>query len=83
MNFESNRHQFGLPIYLATQGHSDSISEATNSLFLKETRIYLPRKEVIHPQLPLRMPCYDFVPVISLTFVPYKMSLRVLPTPLT
>ena len=30
--------------------------------------IYLPRKEVIHPQLPLRMPCYDFVPVISLTF---------------
>jgi len=23
---------------------------------------------VIHPQLPLRMPCYDFVPVISLAF---------------
>jgi len=23
---------------------------------------------VIHPQLPLRMPCYDFVPVTSLTF---------------
>ena len=28
---------------------------------------YLPRKEVIHPQLPLRMPCYDFVPIISPT----------------
>ena len=31
---------------------------------------YLPRKEVIHPQLPLRMPCYDLVLVTSLTLVP-------------
>ncbi len=31
---------------------------------------YLPRKEVIHPQLPLRMPCYDFVPVTGLTLSP-------------
>lgn len=30
----------------------------------------LPRKEVIHPQLPLRMPCYDFVPIIDSAFVP-------------
>ena len=30
----------------------------------------LPRKEVIHPQLPLRMPCYDLVPIIGSTFVP-------------
>ena len=28
----------------------------------------LPRKEVIQPQLPLRLPCYDFVPVASPTF---------------
>ena len=27
----------------------------------------IPRKEVIQPQLPLRLPCYDFVPVISPT----------------
>ena len=26
------------------------------------------RKEVIQPQLPLRLPCYDFVPVTSPTF---------------
>ena len=26
------------------------------------------KKEVIHPQLPLRVPCYDFVPVIDPTF---------------
>lgn len=31
---------------------------------------FLPRKEVIHPQLPLRMPCYDFVPIAGSTFVP-------------
>ena len=27
----------------------------------------LPRKEVIQPQLPLQLPCYDFVPIISPT----------------
>ena len=27
----------------------------------------LPRKEVIQPQLPLRLPCYDFTPVTSPT----------------
>ena len=26
------------------------------------------RKEVIQPQVPLRLPCYDFAPVIELTF---------------
>src|SRR3954470_23411346 len=28
----------------------------------------LPRKEVIQPQLPLRLPCYDFTPVTGPTF---------------
>ncbi len=27
--------------------------------------LLLPRKEVIQPQLPLRLPCYDFVPITS------------------
>ena len=26
------------------------------------------RKEVIQPHLPIRLPCYDFTPVIGLTF---------------
>ena len=26
----------------------------------------LPRKEVIQPHLPIRLPCYDFTPVIGL-----------------
>jgi len=28
----------------------------------------LPRKEVIQPQLPLQLPCYDFIPITSPTF---------------
>ena len=36
------------------------------------TSPYLPRKEVIHPQLPLRMPCYDFTLIIDPTVVPPK-----------
>src|SRR3712207_7201873 len=27
----------------------------------------VPRKEVIQPQVPLRLPCYDFTPVAELT----------------
>ncbi len=28
----------------------------------------LPRKEVIQPHLPIRLPCYDFTPITSPTF---------------
>ena len=43
-----------------------------------------PRKEVIQPQLPLRLPCYDFTPITNPTFdgsLPYGLGhrLRVLP----
>ena len=43
------------------------------------------RKEVIQPHLPVRLPCYDFVPIASPTFdgsLPYGLGhrLRVLPT---
>lgn len=31
-------------------------------------RMYLPRKEVIQPHLPIRLPCYDFTPIICPTF---------------
>ena len=32
-----------------------------------EAFAFLLRKEVIQPQVPLRLPCYDFVPITSLT----------------
>jgi hypothetical protein len=43
------------------------------------------RKEVIQPHLPVRLPCYDFVPIASPTFdgsPPHGLGhrLRVLPT---
>ena len=42
------------------------------------------RKEVIQPHLPIRLPCYDFIPVTSFTFgasLPCGLGqrLRVLP----
>ena len=44
----------------------------------------IPRKEVIQPQLPLRLPCYDFTPVTDPTFDGFlpcglEHRLRVLP----
>jgi hypothetical protein len=43
------------------------------------------RKEVIQPQVLLRLPCYDLVPIIELTFGAFRpcgldQRLRVLPT---
>ena len=35
---------------------------------LRSLSSVFPRKEVIQPQLPLRLPCYDFTPVTNPTF---------------
>ena len=37
---------------------------------ISETRVFpfLHRKEVIQPHLPIRLPCYDFTPIIDPTF---------------
>ena len=40
----------------------------------------LPRKEVIQPHLPIRLPCYDFTPVIDLTFVSWLLAVTSLPS---
>ena len=37
------------------------------------------RKEVIQPQVPLRLPCYDFTPVMNPTVVSAPLAVR-LPT---
>src|SRR6266852_1145892 len=51
----------------------------------QRSRQLLLRKEVIQPHLPVRLPCYDFVPIADPTFdgsLPYGLGhrLRVLPT---
>ena len=43
------------------------------------------RKEVIQPHLPVRLPCYDFIPITSHTFDAFlpcglEQRLRVQPT---
>ena len=36
---------------------------------LRHSLSLIPRKEVIQPHLPIRLPCYDFTPVMKLTVV--------------
>ena len=61
------------PLYLSASAsaRSRSLPRPRLDLGLRSTVscfASLPRKEVIQPHLPIRLPCYDFTPVISLTF---------------
>jgi hypothetical protein len=67
---------------LKTEQRRDRLDEAAGEP--GRHRELLPRKEVIQPQLPLRLPCYDFTPITSPTFdgsLPCGLGhrLRVLP----
>ena len=60
-----------------------SSPHASPSLFAATTdrRRYLvkgsiSRKEVIQPHLPIRLPCYDFTPVMNLTVVAAPLAVR-------
>ena len=67
------------------KGHEDGGLECLwngRKLFRTEVRRFPPRflrKEVIQPQVPLRLPCYDFTPVIGHTVVSVLLAVR-LPT---
>ena len=63
----------------ATGGHylksGDKLSTSSYKVMLTDKVAVLPRtnliflrKEVIQPQVPLRLPCYDLVPIVKLTF---------------
>ena len=41
------------------------------------------RKEVIQPHLPIRLPCYDFTPVINPTFDSALLAVRLLASGVT
>jgi hypothetical protein len=58
-----------------------------SALLISAICLLASRKEVIQPQVPLRLPCYDFTPVADLTVVgwlPFGLPhrLRVKPTPM-
>jgi hypothetical protein len=64
---------------------SDGLRHQTSRVPTGVRAPVFPRKEVIQPQLPLRLPCYDFTPIIDPTFdgsLPCGLGhrLRVLPT---
>ena len=44
--------------------------------FFELSFLVLLRKEVIQPHLPIRLPCYDFTPVINPTFDAFLLAVR-------
>ena len=46
-------------------------------------RHVLLRKEVIQPHLPIRLPCYDFTPIIGPTFGSVLIAVRLLTSGVT
>ena len=48
-----------------------------------ELSFVLLRKEVIQPHLPIRLPCYDFTPVINPTFGSALLAVRLLTSGVT
>ena len=72
-------------VYINHQASKNKHSHAIQHQLVP--KIKLLRKEVIHPHLPVRVPCYDFVPIADPTFDSSLTSLghwlRVLPTFMT
>ena len=71
----------GLILILLSSGHRVSCALALTLSLLSRPRAMksaktscLPRKEVIQPHLPIRLPCYDFTPVIDLTFGSWSLA---------
>ena len=56
-----------------------SFSSILGFLFFR----FHPRKEVIQPHLPIRLPCYDFTPVINPTFDSVLLAVRLLASGVT
>ena len=77
----SPNHNQSHTTHTGLQTHNSSHSPA------KKHKNKLLRKEVIQPHLPVRLPCYDFVPIANPTFDSSLTSLghwlRVLPTFMT
>ena len=66
------------PILNVQKAHSKINNKTSRNFF------FLLRKEVIQPHLPIRLPCYDFTPIIDSTFdcclLTLAHRLRVSPT---
>ena len=64
-----------LPSLGSRRGHSrqldlgwiEACMRETSKSLARAARSCIPRKEVIQPHLPVRLPCYDFTPIIDPT----------------
>ena len=71
--------------HMQAQENNQHTNQTANMLLVPH-KTGLPRKEVIQPHLPVRLPCYDFVPIANPTFDHSPRTsrlghgLRVLPT---
>ena len=52
------------------------ISECRSLVRTPDRRCCLAQKEVIQPHLPIRLPCYDFTPVMNPTVVTVLLAVR-------
>jgi hypothetical protein len=52
----------------SSDGHEHELESINESSGLRSKSSGFPRKEVIQPHLPVRLPCYDFTPIIDPTF---------------
>ena len=52
----------------------DKVKCLAHSKINNTNRTFLLRKEVIQPHLPIRLPCYDFTPIIKPTFDHFDMG---------
>ena len=72
-------------IKLSSLHHLDSDKETEcriglalnlRSELCKHSSVFVLKKEVIQPHLPIGLPCYDFIPVISLTFGASSLAVK-------
>ena len=49
-------------------GHTCAVTCVRYCSLLLSSKLILPRKEVIQPHVPVRLPCYDFTPLTLHTF---------------
>ena len=68
------RHSFSLSILKIEQCFLSTCSPLLTEAF--ELSFVLLRKEVIQPHLPIRLPCYDFTPVIRITLGNSLLAVR-------
>ena len=66
------------------KGHEDggNVLRQKRSSFRPKSDAFVSilRKEVIQPQVPLRLPCYDFTPVADPTVVSCHLAVSALPS---